>query len=272
MNLKRIFAFLLILIFILTGCGRDSGNGTSEEPQQELFAWQQISQQEAQRIMDEEEGFIILDVRTQEEYDEGHIPGAICVPNEAIIDTPPEELPDKDQLILVYCRSGRRSKEASQKLADMGYSDIREFGGINTWPGEVVTGEGDQLTDPSWEGEAVEMKITIQAGEHQVIATLYDNAAGRAFWNMLPITLSMENLYGREMCYRFGAGTLPEDEAADTGYEIGDISYWPPRGSLVILYKQNGEVFQQQPIGHTDDDVSFFNGMPETKITFNRAD
>ena len=101
-------------------------------------------------------------------------------------------------------------------------------------------------------------------------AVLYDNAAGRALWEKLPLTLPMMNLYGREMCYRFGAGGLPEDDTADTGYEIGDISYWPPAGSLVILYKQNGEVFEQQPIGHTDDDVSFFDGMPDMDILFKR--
>ena len=81
----------------------------------------------------------------------------------------------------------------------------------------------------------------------------------------------MMNLYGREMCYRFGAGGLPDNDAADIGYEIGDISYWPPAGSLVILYKQNGELFEQQPIGHTDDDVSFFDGMPDTDVIFEKV-
>ena len=84
---------------------------------------------------------MILDVRRKDEFDEGHIPGAICIPNESIIDTQPEELPDLDQIILVYCRSGRRSKEASQKLFDMGYTNVFEFGGIIDWTGEVVTGE-----------------------------------------------------------------------------------------------------------------------------------
>ena len=117
------------------------------------------------------------------------------------------------------------------------------------------------------EGET-EMVIQIQAGPHILTATLYDNAAGRALWEMLPVTLPMLNLYGREMCYRFGAGALPTEEAASTGYAIGDISYWPPAGSLVILYKQNGEVFQQQPIGHTDDDISFFAELGTTDVTF----
>lgn len=119
--------------------------------------------------------------------------------------------------------------------------------------------------------EKDKMIIKITAGEHSVTAELEDNAAARKLWDQLPLTLPMMNLYGREMCYRFGRGGLPNDEAKDTGYKIGDISYWPPAGSLVILYKQNGEVFEQQPIGHTDDDVSFFVGMPDTDVLFEKA-
>ena len=79
----------------------------------------------------------MLDVRTQEEYNSGHIPGALCIPNEEILSTQPDELPDKEQLILVYCRSGNRSKQASEKLAAMGYTNIVEFGGIIDWDGEI---------------------------------------------------------------------------------------------------------------------------------------
>lgn len=83
--------------------------------------------------------FVIVDVRTPEEYAEGHIPGAICIPNETITGEAIAELPDKDQTILVYCRTGRRSAEAGHKLADMGYTNVCDFGGITTWQGEVVT-------------------------------------------------------------------------------------------------------------------------------------
>ena len=89
------------------------------------------------KMMEKDDGHIIVDVRRQDEYDEGHIKGAILIPNESISDKKPKELPDLDQIILIYCRSGRRSKEASQKLADMGYTNIYEFGGINTWTGEI---------------------------------------------------------------------------------------------------------------------------------------
>ena len=91
-------------------------------------------------MMDEESGYIILDVRTPEEFADKHIPGAINIPNETIGTDEILELPDKDQLILVYCRSGNRSKQASEKLVALGYTNIVEFGGINDWPGETVTG------------------------------------------------------------------------------------------------------------------------------------
>ena len=91
-------------------------------------------------IMNSNDEYIIVDVRTFEEYCEGHIPGAINVPNENIVDKQPELLPNKDALILIYCRSGNRSKQAAQKLLDMGYSNLVEFGGIIDWKGAVVVG------------------------------------------------------------------------------------------------------------------------------------
>lgn len=111
---------------------------TEMEPLKETGTFEQISQEEAARIMEEEKDFILLDVRTQEEFESGHIPGAICIPNETIGDGEIKELPDKDQLILVYCRSGRRSREAAEKLAQLGYTKVKDFGGIMTWTGEVV--------------------------------------------------------------------------------------------------------------------------------------
>lgn len=100
-----------------------------------------ISQDEAKEMMNKSDGHIIVDVRRQDEYDSGHIPGAILIPNESIEKKKPKQLPDTEQIILIYCRSGNRSKQAAQKLADMGYTNIYEFGGINTWTGEIVKGE-----------------------------------------------------------------------------------------------------------------------------------
>ena len=96
-----------------------------------------VTMEDIEQIMKDNENFIILDVRTLEEYNEGHIPNAICIPNETIGDEEIAELPDKEQLLLVYCRSGRRSKEASEKLLKLGYTNIIEFGGIIDWKGEI---------------------------------------------------------------------------------------------------------------------------------------
>lgn len=98
-----------------------------------------VSAEKAKEYMDNEDNYIILDVRTQEEYDAGYIPGAILIPDYEIAESAEQELPQKDQLILVYCRSGNRSKKASAQLVELGYTNIIEFGGINDWPYEIVT-------------------------------------------------------------------------------------------------------------------------------------
>ena len=104
-----------------------------QKQEEAMKTYEQISPQEAKKRMDNEEDVIILDVRTQEEYDSGHIKNAVCLPNEDIL-SEPDILPDKGQQILVYCRSGNRIKQAAQKLADMGYENVLEFGGILDWP------------------------------------------------------------------------------------------------------------------------------------------
>lgn len=103
--------------------------------------YRQISQETAKEMMEQDDGHVIVDVRRQDEYDAGHIPGAICIPNESIENEQPEQLPDLDQTILVYCRSGNRSKQAAGKLAAIGYTQIYEFGGILDWTGEIAAKE-----------------------------------------------------------------------------------------------------------------------------------
>ena len=124
--MKKLTAIFLCTL-LLAGCGSPQ-SGT----------YQQITQQEAAQLMASETDYVILDVRTPEEFASGHIPGARNLPNETIGSEEIPELPRKDQLILVYCRSGNRSKQASAKLYALGYTDVREFGGVNTWPGELV--------------------------------------------------------------------------------------------------------------------------------------
>ena len=100
--------------------------------------YEQITAENAKKIMDSGEEHIILDTREQEEFDEGHIPGAILIPYTEIENKAEEMLPDKDKLILVYCRSGRRSKIAAESLAKLGYTNVKEFGGIIDWPYDIV--------------------------------------------------------------------------------------------------------------------------------------
>ena len=111
--------------------------GTAKEEADHHESFKQITAEEAMNLMETEEDYVILDVRTKEEYDEKHIKGAVLIPNETIGKDEIPELPDKDQMILVYCRSGNRSKQASEKLAQLGYTNVYEFGGINNWQGEV---------------------------------------------------------------------------------------------------------------------------------------
>ena len=124
---------LLLSALMFTGCSGTSNSQTN--------TYRQITMDEAVTMMAQETGYIILDVRRPDEFAAGHIPNAINVPNETIGTAEIPELPNKDQLIMVYCRSGRRSKEASAKLVKLGYTNIVEFGGILDWKGEIVTGE-----------------------------------------------------------------------------------------------------------------------------------
>ncbi|MBE6959633.1 MAG: rhodanese-like domain-containing protein [Ruminococcaceae bacterium] len=125
---KLIFIFLATLL--LTACGQ-------EKKIHQEAVYMNITAEQAKEIMDREEGYIILDVRTQEEYAQGHIPDAVLLPLDDVQNKAQTVLPDKEQQILVYCRSGRRSKEASQILIELGYTNIKEFGGILDWPYEV---------------------------------------------------------------------------------------------------------------------------------------
>lgn len=127
--MKKMF-LLFLAVMLLTACGQDR-----ENIQEAVYV--NITAEQAKEIMDSQEGYIILDTRTQEEYDEGHIPGAIVISHDEIKQKAESVLTDKNQLILVYCRSGRRSKLAAEDLVALGYTNIKEFGGIIDWPYEV---------------------------------------------------------------------------------------------------------------------------------------
>lgn len=136
LDMKKTRGWLIILmitlsIFTLAACGDKNDKG-------ETLTYEQISAEEAKTIMDTEKEYIIIDARTSSEFAEGHIEGAILIPEYEIADRAEKELPNKDALILVYCRSGRRSKIASEELVKLGYTNVKEFGGIIDWPYEIV--------------------------------------------------------------------------------------------------------------------------------------
>lgn len=151
---KNWIVFILITIITISGCSESNMvknessqpqnfmtpktvQGSEGEAKEKENTYMHIEAEEAKEIMDTEEGYLILDVRTQKEFETGRITGAVCLPNEEITDKRPEILPDLEQKILVYCRSGSRSKQAALKLAEMGYENVLEFGGINDWPYEI---------------------------------------------------------------------------------------------------------------------------------------
>lgn len=144
---KNMLLLTAAFIMLFAGCSSANQNAERESSAEQVIAdesivnsYTMISQDEAKEMMKKDDGHVVVDVRRQDEYDNGHIPGAILIPNESIGDKQPEQLPDTDQIILIYCRSGNRSKQAAEKLSKMGYRNIYEFGGINTWTGEIVKG------------------------------------------------------------------------------------------------------------------------------------
>ncbi len=224
---KRYVAITIALVlFLLGGCANNEeqiadGDGRGN-------SYHQISQEEAKSMMESEDGHVIVDVRRQEEYDEGHIPGAICIPNESIGAERPAELPDPDQVILIYCRSGRRSKEASKKLFDMGYTNVYEFGGIIDWTGEVVKEPEDHNLNPV---AVPQVKI----GDRYYPVEFEDNSSAEAFFEKIkkePLTVDLHDYGGFEK-----VGDLPwelptNDKEITT--ESGDIILY--QGNKITIY------------------------------------
>ena len=203
---KRIFIIMTALLLLLSAC---SSGGQVMDGEDMVRSYTQISQDEAKQMMEQDGTQIIVDVRTQEEYDSGHIPGAICIPNESIGTEQPKELPDLDQVILIYCRSGNRSKQAAQKLFDMGYTNVYEFGGINDWTGEVVTEtpDADTSQDTSQEIEPENPDESVPASADALVGE-FDFSAEKVLLNS-----------GWEMpIIGTGTWTLSDEEAENSTY------------------------------------------------------
>ena len=181
------------ILLLLAGC---AGGGQIMDGDGMVRSYHSISQDEAKRMMEEEKDAVIVDVRTAEEYAAGHIPGAILIPNEEIGSERPASLPDLNQVLLIYCRSGRRSKEAAGKLFEMGYLNVYEFGGILTWTGKTVTGDDplgsvenapdedtppvEEDPEPPAESEAGEPLLLIEANGTVFRAVFEENSSADA--------------------------------------------------------------------------------------------
>lgn len=123
--------------------------------------------------------------------------------------------------------------------------------------------DDDNQTNESME----EYRIKITVNGQELTAVLTDNATTRAFVEKLPLTLPMQDLYGREMCYRF-PDALPTDNVSVSGYEVGEIVYYPPMHSFVIMYAQNGERFSMQKLGRIETGVEVFDGIRDVDVSF----
>ncbi len=212
--MKRILSILLP-VFLCAVCSAQAEGYT------------QIDQETAKRMMEADDGHVVVDVRRQDEYDAGHIPGAVLIPNESIGCDSPEALPDYDQIILIYCRSGNRSKQAAQKLAGMGYTQIYEFGGIMTWTGPIVTAEEEEKTD---------MKLWIDGMAFPCV--LEKNETAQAFAALLPMELQMTELNGNEK-YHYLMSPLPSAPERIGRIEAGDIMLFG--NDCVVLFYQSFE-------------------------------
>ncbi len=228
--MKKILLLLTALLLAFTGC---AARETTEETGMKTM-YQQITQEEAKEIMASSSGYLIVDVRRPDEFAAGHIPGAVNVPNETIGDTAPAELPDRAQALLVYCRSGRRSKEAAAKLAALGYTQVFEFGGIIDWTGETVT---EEQADAS--SEAAALTVFAEIGDVRFPVVLSENASAAALLEKLsagPLELTLRDYGGFEK-----VGTLPwELPRSDTSLVTspGDLVLYQGN-QLTIYYGEN---------------------------------
>ena len=136
--MKKVIYIIVLIIIIVGGFTLVIENKENRIDNKEESVIKYVSMDEIVQIMNENSNYIILDVRSMQEYNEGHIPNAICIPNETIGEDIINKLPNKEQLILIYCRSGNRSKQAAQKLKNLGYTNLIEFGGIIDWAGDIV--------------------------------------------------------------------------------------------------------------------------------------
>ena len=250
---------------LLIGCAAKS---TLTENTGEYSGYKQITQEEAKDMMAQDDGHIIVDVRRQDEFAAGHIPDAVCIPNETIDKMKPAELPDTEQIILIYCRSGNRSKQAAQKLADMGYTNIYEFGGIIDWDGEIITDESvnssavtaetaqSSVQNTADDSEFADITtdpypvLAFDVGDRTFLAKLEENSSVDDLISNLPVSgieITMSDYGGFEK-----VGDLPfELTANDTDITTvpGDVILYQGN-KITVYYGENTWNFTK--LGHID--------------------
>ena len=267
MKLRKCIPAAAVFLALLTaGCSaagpkNDSSGGTAD-------GYTKISQEEAREMMSRDDGHLIVDVRRQDEYAGGHIPGAVCIPNESIGETRPPELPDPDQVLLIYCRSGNRSKQAAKKLAALGYTQVYEFGGINSWTGETETGEQalpesreatettqtektEADTAPaaheSTETAGKEQQMKLRIGTTEVPVIWEENASVEALKALCPLTIPMSMYGGFEQVGSIGQSIVRNDQETTT--RSGDIVLYAGN-QIVIFYGSNSWAYTR--LGRVD--------------------
>jgi len=223
---KKLFCFLGFCLAIMAGC---SGADDSSEI---LNTFHTITAEEAGQMMETEKEYMIVDVRTQQEYDEGHIPNAICIPNEEIGEEMPVQLPDRNQMILVYCRSGRRSKEACEKLSRIGYVNVYDFGGIQDWKGAIVKEEDYDEIDAAIQPVAY---LVLEINGKIFYPELEDNSSAQAFWEKLTESYLTVELHDYGHFEKVGdlPWSLPTNDTSITT-EPGDIILY--QGNQITIY------------------------------------
>ncbi len=236
MRAIRLICLFLVVMLVFSGCGAQIADVPETA---EVKVFMQITQEEAKKMMEADDGHVVVDVRRPDEFAEGHIPGAVNVPNESIISERPAELPDTDQTILIYCRTGRRSKEASQKLAEMGYSKVYEFGGIVDWTGEVVKDEEEEMIAENNDPEMNALKLFI--GGLEVPVDWEDNESVEALRGLVDdrggsLTVEMKMYGGFEQVGPLGQRIESSDVQTTTG--TGDIVLYSGN-QIVLFYGQN---------------------------------
>ncbi len=229
---QRIFLLWTVVALLFAGCAASKQSTNGEEREDTAInSYTQIDQETAKAMMERDDGHIVVDVRRQDEFDAGHIPGAILIPHETIEGERPAALPNLDQIILIFCRTGNRSKPAAQKLCDMGYTRLYEFGGVTTWTGPLVTSDQAAATSTP--------TLVIRANDRTVYATFMDNSSAQALVERLsagPIEIDLHDYGHFEKVGPLPWGLPRNDETITT--EPGDVILYQGK-EITVYYDQN---------------------------------